>query len=136
MTQFIPRIYNKIIIKILGYFWGVTVPALIPQDIRTLHGSDEENDGIPDLKNVPKSVGTHAVPTRVLELLHMDLMGHMQLENIARKRYIHIKIINTTCYILNRVYLQHGTLKSPYEIWKGKQPYLKHFMILVVPAIF
>ena len=25
MAQFIPRIYNKIIIKILGYFWGVTV---------------------------------------------------------------------------------------------------------------
>ena len=27
MAQFIPRIYNKIIIKILGYFWGVTVPT-------------------------------------------------------------------------------------------------------------
>ena len=25
LAQFIPRIYNKIIIKILGYFWGVTV---------------------------------------------------------------------------------------------------------------
>ena len=23
LTQFIPGIYNKIIIKILGYFWGV-----------------------------------------------------------------------------------------------------------------
>ena len=25
MAQFIPEIYNKIILKILGYFWGVTV---------------------------------------------------------------------------------------------------------------
>ena len=25
MAQFIPGIYNKIILKILGYFWGVTV---------------------------------------------------------------------------------------------------------------
>ena len=25
LAQFIPRIYNKIIIKILGYFWGVTI---------------------------------------------------------------------------------------------------------------
>ena len=25
LAQFIPRIYNKIIIKILGYFWGVTL---------------------------------------------------------------------------------------------------------------
>ena len=23
LAQFIPRIYNKILIKILGYFWGV-----------------------------------------------------------------------------------------------------------------
>ena len=27
LAQFIPRIYNKIIIKILGYFWGVTARA-------------------------------------------------------------------------------------------------------------
>ena len=27
LTQFIPAIYNKIIIKILGYFWGVTEMA-------------------------------------------------------------------------------------------------------------
>ena len=27
LAQFIPRIYNKIIIKILGYFWGVTQSA-------------------------------------------------------------------------------------------------------------
>ena len=25
LAQFIPEIYNKIIIKILGYFWGITV---------------------------------------------------------------------------------------------------------------
>ena len=25
--QFIPGIYNKIIIKILGYFWGITPPS-------------------------------------------------------------------------------------------------------------
>ena len=29
LAQFIPKIYNKIIIKILGYFWGVT-HCLIP----------------------------------------------------------------------------------------------------------
>ena len=29
LAQFIPRIYNKIIIKILGYFWGVTITAFI-----------------------------------------------------------------------------------------------------------
>ena len=31
LAQFIPRIYNKIIIKILGYFWGVTK---LPQKLK------------------------------------------------------------------------------------------------------
>ena len=31
LAQFIPEIYNKIIIKILGYFWGVTEG--VPVDI-------------------------------------------------------------------------------------------------------
>ena len=32
LAQFIPRIYNKIIIKILGYFWGVTLPIFVFQE--------------------------------------------------------------------------------------------------------
>ena len=32
-----------------------------------------------------------------------------------------------TCYISNRVYLRPRTHKTPYEIWKGKKPNLKHF---------
>ena len=35
--------------------------------------------------------------------------------------------LNTTCYIQNRVYLQPGTSMTPYEIWRGKKPNLKHF---------
>ena len=31
LAQFIPRIYNKIIIKILGYFWGVTKAVEVPK---------------------------------------------------------------------------------------------------------
>ena len=54
--------------------------------------------------------------TRVLELLHMDLMGKIHLENIVGKRYIYAEVINMTCYILNRVYLRRGTLITPYEI--------------------
>ena len=31
-AQFIPRIYNKIIIKIIGYFWGITRDAAYWED--------------------------------------------------------------------------------------------------------
>ena len=46
----------------------------------------------------------------------MDLMGHMQLENIAGKRYIYAEVINMGCYILNLVYLRRGILMTHYEI--------------------
>ena len=32
LAQFIPRIYNKIIIKILGYFWGVTMEVAVCEE--------------------------------------------------------------------------------------------------------
>ena len=36
LAQFIPRIYNKIIIKILGYFWGVTYYRRFIEDFSRL----------------------------------------------------------------------------------------------------
>ena len=44
MIQFIPRIYNKIIINILGYFWGVTIPEVVGEvDQHPIgEGSDEQ----------------------------------------------------------------------------------------------
>ncbi|XP_022891908.1 uncharacterized protein LOC111406762 [Olea europaea var. sylvestris] len=35
--------------------------------------------------------------------------------------------INTTCHIVNRVYLRPKSNKTPYEIWKGKKPNVKYF---------
>jgi hypothetical protein len=35
--------------------------------------------------------------------------------------------VNTTCHIINRVYLRPETNKTPYEIWRGKKPTVKYF---------
>jgi hypothetical protein len=35
--------------------------------------------------------------------------------------------INTTCHIINRVYLRLETNKTPYEIWRGKKLTVKYF---------
>ena len=62
----------------------------------------------------------------------MDLMGLIHVESIVGKRYVYvcvrnqIEIWDPTCYISNRVYLRPRTLKTSYEIWKGKKPNLKH----------
>ena len=37
--------------------------------------------------------------------------------------------IRTTCYIINRVYVKRGTVKTPYELWKGKTPNLSYFHV-------
>ena len=36
------------------------------------------------------------------------------------------KALNRACYIQNQVYLLPGTSMTPYEIWRGKKPNLKH----------
>jgi hypothetical protein len=35
--------------------------------------------------------------------------------------------VNTTCHIINRVYLRPETNKTPYEIWRAKKPTVKYF---------
>ena len=35
--------------------------------------------------------------------------------------------VNTTCYVINRVYLRLGTTQTPYELWKGRKPNVKYF---------
>lgn len=40
--------------------------------------------------------------------------------------------MNTSCHIINRVYLRANTDMTPYEIWKGKKPNVKYFHIFGV----
>ena len=39
------------------------------------------------------------------------------------------EVVNTTCHMVNRVYFRLGTKKTPYELWKGREPNVKHFRI-------
>ena len=38
--------------------------------------------------------------------------------------------INTSCYIINRVFVHTGTEKTCYELWKVKKPSIKYFHII------
>jgi len=37
--------------------------------------------------------------------------------------------VNTTCHIINKVYLRPEINKTPYEIWRRKKPTVKYFRI-------
>ncbi|XP_057452263.1 uncharacterized protein LOC130744085 [Lotus japonicus] len=112
---------------------------------------------------------THVATTRSLELLHMDLMGPMQKENLWWKKHVFVcvddfsrftwngvverkhrtlqesarmllhgkkvpyhlwaEVINTACYIYNRVIVRSGTDSTSYELWKCKKPAVKYFHV-------
>ena len=49
----------------------------------------------------------------------------MLLENGLSKGFW-IEVVNTTCYILNRVFLRPILKISPYELWKGRKPNISY----------
>ncbi|GJV91938.1 retrovirus-related pol polyprotein from transposon TNT 1-94 [Tanacetum coccineum] len=38
-------------------------------------------------------------------------------------------VVDTSTYILNRILIKHFLGKTPYELFKGKKPYLEHFKV-------
>ena len=61
-------------------------------------------------------------------------MAQVMLKPRSVQTKIWIKTVNIGCYISNRVYLRLGTLKTSYEIWKGKKPNLKHLNEFSIPC--
>ena len=41
---------------------------------------------------------------------------------------------NNACYTLNRVIFRPGTLKTPYEFWKGRKPSIAHLKVFGCPC--
>lgn len=39
------------------------------------------------------------------------------------------KVVNTTCYVLNRVLIRPIINKTPYELWKNKKPKISYFKV-------
>ena len=46
------------------------------------------------------------------------------------KTYFWAKVVNTSCYTLNRVLIRPSLDKTPYELWKNKNPYIICFKVL------
>ena len=44
-------------------------------------------------------------------------MGRAMLHNKEVAKDLWGKVVNTTCYIVNRLYFRLGTKKTPYELW-------------------
>ena len=43
--------------------------------------------------------------------------------------YFWAKVVNTSCYMLNRVLIRPSLDKTPYELWKNKKPNISYFKV-------
>ena len=43
--------------------------------------------------------------------------------------YFWAKAVNSSCYILNRVFIKPSLDKTPYELWKNKKPNISYFKV-------
>ena len=56
-------------------------------------------------------------------------MARAMLYNKNMARNLWGEAVNTACHTVNRVYFRPGTKKTPYELWKGRKPNVKYFII-------
>jgi len=45
-------------------------------------------------------------------------------------KYFWIEVVNTACYILNRILIHPILKKTPYELWNDKKPNISYFHVL------
>ena len=56
-------------------------------------------------------------------------MARVRLHSKDVPRNLWGEAINTACHMVNRVYFRPGIKKTPYELWKGRKPNVRYFII-------
>ena len=56
-------------------------------------------------------------------------MARSMLNEISLPKYFWAEAVNTSCYILNRVFIRPNMNKTPYELWKGRKPNIGYFRV-------
>ena len=104
--------------------------------IRSVHGKEFENSymesfctrsGISQKFSDPITPQQNGVVERKNRVIQE--MARAMLHNKYVARNIWGKAINTACHTVNMVYFRPGSKKTPYELWKGRQPNVKYFRI-------
>lgn len=104
--------------------------------IRSNHGREFENinftnfcdhKGIHHEFSAPKTPQQNGVVERKNRTLQEMVRTIMKAKELPHKFWG--EAMNTSCHIINRVFLRPKTKTTPYELWKGKKPNLKYFHI-------
>ena len=104
--------------------------------IRSDHGGEFENSKFASFCNdqgtkqelsAPKTPQQNGVVERKNRVIQE--MARVMLNNKSTAKSYWGEAANTVCHTLNRVYFRLDTKKTPYELWRGKNPVVKYFRI-------
>lgn len=104
--------------------------------IRSDHGGEFQNEtmkvfcedhGIAHQFSAPRTPQQNGVVERKNRTLQEMARAMIHGNQMSQKFWA--EALNTACYIINRVYVRKGTIKTPYELWKGKTPNLSYFHV-------
>ncbi|XP_019101810.1 PREDICTED: uncharacterized protein LOC109133274 [Camelina sativa] len=91
--------------------------------IRSDHGGEFQNKAIKEFCEQHGIAHQFSAPRTLQEMARAMIHG-----NLVPKKFW-AEALNTACYIINRVYVRRDTIKTPYELWKGKTPNLSYFHV-------
>ena len=104
--------------------------------IRSDHGREIENIDFEEYCNehginhnssalrTPQQNGVVERKNRTLQEMARTMLNENNL-----LKYFWAKVVNTSCYILNRILLRPILKKTPYELWKNKKPNISYFKV-------
>ncbi|CAL8107783.1 unnamed protein product [Prunus armeniaca] len=104
--------------------------------LRTDHGTEFENVSFAEYceeKGIKHEFSAPITPQHngVVERKNRTLleMGRVILTSAKIAKKFWAEAISTACYTANRVFLRPGTTSTPYELWKGRKPNIKHMRV-------
>ena len=104
--------------------------------VRSDHGGEFDNDalelfcddhGFNHNFSAPRTPQQNGVVERKNRTIQE--MARSMLNEISLPKYFWAEAVNTSCYILNRVFIRPNMNKTPYELWKGRKPNIGYFRV-------
>ncbi|KAM6597070.1 hypothetical protein CsatA_007594 [Cannabis sativa] len=104
--------------------------------VRSDHGGEFDNDALElfcddhgfnhnfSAPRTPQQNGVVERKNRTIQEMAMSMLNEISLP-----KYFWAEAVNTSCYILNRVFIRPNMNKTPYELWKGRKPNIGYFKV-------
>jgi len=104
--------------------------------IRSDHGVEFQNEkfskfcektGILHNFSVPRTPQQNGVVERKNK--YLEKLARTMLSESSLPNYFWVDVVNTSCYVVNRVLIRSILKKTPYELFNGRKPNISHLKV-------